>query len=314
MTKKNLTILVVVGVVLLGGLAYFLSGGDLFQGRLSLRGSTSKNYISSLNLCIKPEAYEKKYYTPPSEENTTPETTTGDVPVSVDGSAGRTPSNRGGDSGSTDPDNGGSGRSGSSSRDGGGDSEEDDAKKKIVIDPGMIGVVPIGGGSTVAGNDGSGDGSKSEDKNYSSETPPAEENTNWVECSCARDGYTWETKDAAGKKVTNICYSDWEKCLDPQYKCPDGTQVDWPALNDLCRKTAQDSCFSAKQPNAKVENLCAALQPYKAYECVSESECEEYAGWFKQGKLTENMNKNNIENGMSKASTCADWYTETWYK
>ena len=318
MKKSKQIIIGAVAVVVVGVAAYAMGGGEFLQGRITKFGRNSNVTYSKLP-CLRPSEWDKKYNIPttPGTTGTEPKTDTGTDGTPVVGTPG-TPGAPGSSSGRS----GGGGTSTEPKRTDGTDTTTtdtsgnngDDTKKPIVINPGTIIGTGNTGGTVKKGADGT---STSTDGNYSS--PAENENgpkTNWVECSCARQGYKYITKDAQGKDVQNICYvQDSNACIPPEFKCPEGTQTDYPALYDLCKTKKQKDCFSAKGPDntSKDDAMCKALIPaYKdGWTCVLEDDCKEYAAWFKAGTLTPNMTKNGVS--LADAMTCADMYTSIWY-
>lgn len=310
MKKSKQIIIGAVTVVVVGVAAYAMGGGEFLQGRITQFGRNSKVTYSKLP-CLRPSEWDKKYNIP-STPGTEPKTDTGTDGTPVVGTPG-TPGSSGGRSGGTpgtesrNPDGADTSTTDTSSNRG------DDTKKPIIINPGTITGTGNTGGTVKRGTDGT---STSTDGNYSS--PAGNENgpkTIWVECSCARQGFKYITKDAQGKDVQNICYvQDSNECIPPEFKCPEGTQTDYPALHDLCKNKKQKSCFSAKGPDntSKDDAMCKALIPaYKdGWTCVLQEDCEEYAAWYKAGTLTPNMIKNGVS--YDDAMTCADMYSSIW--
>lgn len=251
--KKSYKISIGVAVVfLIATVSYSMSGGSLFEGRLTKFSGLKKSYIASVPLCLTPEEFQKKYYTAPAPDSTPPVPDVSGRPV--DGTNTGTDSRRG-------KDNGG----------------------PIVINPIIGGSGSKGGTVAPGGTDKSGSGKtvSSEDGNNQ---PPVME-----ECSCARNGYTWLVKGPDGKNVKHQCYvADPMKCVDPEFQCPDGTNVDIPALIDLCANKKKKNCFSAKGPDntSKDDAMCKALLQYdKNWTCVTEEQCKKLVTPNKQGTL-----------------------------
>lgn len=295
--KKNLKIGIgVVAVMVIGISAYGMAGGGLLQGKFSREAGVNKstkklvNYIESVPLCLKPEEWQKKYPMPkPSAEKSDDDE-----------------DNKKGDG------HGGSGGGGSTTIDpgsrGGGSTITTDSKK------------PKSGGSTEESKDipilkipeiGTGLGTETIVKIEEIEKKDATE-INYVECSCKRQGFEYITKDAKGKDVKNICVvNDWKKCVDPDFLCPEGTEIDYPALNDLCRKKKQKNCFSAMKADttSKEDAMCKNLiGAYKEPICPSTDECKEYAAWMAAGNYTDNVKKYGLAQGST--SVCNFMYNE----
>lgn len=314
MNKSTKVIIGIVAATAIGVSAYGMSGGGFFQGRITIADKSTGSYINKKFPCLTPEEYNKKYNIP-STPGTEPDTTDGTEGTPVVGTPG-TPGSSGGSSSrtpGTDPKR--EGGTDSSNTDNGRDGGEKEDKPDIVINIG--GILGNGGSGGTVNKGGSETPPKKEDDTYSS---PAENEkgpqTNYVECSCARQGYKYITKDDEGKDVYNVCYvQDYMKCIPPEFKCPEGKEYDYPSLYDFCKSKKTKNCFAAKKPDTTSQDdaLCKALVPaYKdGWTCVTPDDCKEYASWYKAGTLTANM----IQNGVSMADTmtCSDMYNSIWY-
>lgn len=291
-----------------------MTGGKFLQGRFTIGGNNTGSYINSKFPCLTPEEYNKKYNIP-SNPGTEPETNEGTEGTPVVGTPG-TPGSSGGSSNrtpGTEPTRGGS--TDSSGTDTGRDGGEKEDKPNLVINIG--GVLGNGGSGGTINKGEDGKPPKKGDDNYSS--PASNEKgpqTNYVECSCARQGYKYITKDSEGKDVYNVCYvQDYMKCVPPEFQCPEGKVYDYPSLYDFCKKKKTKNCFASKKPDntSQEDAMCKSLVPaYKeGWTCVTPAECEEYASWNKAGTLTANMTKKGVS--MADTMTCADIYNSIWY-
>jgi|GEM_PF-2390329 len=316
--KKSTSIIIgAVGVVVVAIGAYAMSGGSLFQGRLSYFDKTQlrpkQSFIASVPLCLTLEEYNKKYppipATPGTDTQNNDDNGNGTPAIGAPGTGGVNGGHQsGGTNNGTDPKQSNSTDTSNTntSTDG-----KDDKGNPITVNPPVIGGTGSKGGTVAKGNTGN-----TNNSGTGTTSSPAGNNNEKVvfeECSCKRDGFVWYVKGSDGKKEKHQCYVNFDKCLDPDFKCPDGTQADYPALWDLCKAKKTKNCFAAGKPDntSKMDAMCKALTNYKNWTCVTQDQCKEYAQWLKAGTLTENITKNGLS--MNDPMTCADMYSSIWY-
>lgn len=271
MNKKILAI-VAGGVLVASGVLLVAFGNTgLFQGRFALFKGNKLSYAMD-GLCITPEQYFEKYIKPNQNQDSGASSGEGE---NTDGN---------GRSGDT-VDSSTPRRSGSTTGEETSKKEGEETKETPAIDPGTISIGNIGGSGSGGVLENSSQeeegGEEGEDPGLGEDGSEDKPFTKFEECNCGDEGKILEQyTDEEGKYWVKMCIapSFW-KCVRPKYKCPDGTEPDWPKLHEKCKKNKVKSCYSAAKPDQEVTGMCNALADWvNDLKCVPETECQKYLG------------------------------------